>query len=102
MAIQCSHQRFYNPSSSRRKNAACELQNSIATVAFLAGSLLAQNAQQPGYLNTALPAQQRAEDLVRHMTVEEKVTQLVNQSRAIPRLNVPAYDWWSEALHGVA
>jgi beta-glucosidase len=35
------------------------------------------------------------------MTVEEKVTQLVNQSRAVPRLNVPAYDWWSEALHGV-
>ena len=35
------------------------------------------------------------------MTVEEKVSQLVNQSRAVPRLNVPAYDWWSEALHGV-
>jgi beta-glucosidase len=36
------------------------------------------------------------------MTLEEKATQLVNQARAIPRLNVPAYDWWSEALHGVA
>jgi len=36
------------------------------------------------------------------MTVEEKVSQLVNQSRAIPRLNIPDYDWWSEALHGVA
>jgi beta-glucosidase len=56
----------------------------------------------PAYLNTALPAQQRAQDLVHRMTVQEKVTQLVNQSRAIPRLNVPAYDWWSEALHGVA
>src|SRR6266576_4542238 len=66
------------------------------------GSLFAQNSEQPGYLNTALPAQQRAEDLVRRMTVEEKVTQLVNQARAIPRLKVPAYDWWSEALHGVA
>jgi hypothetical protein len=32
--------------------------------------------------------------------VEEKVTQLVNQSRAIPRLNIPDYDWWSEASHG--
>ncbi len=61
-------------------------------------------AQPPpaAYLDTALPAQQRAQDLVHRMTVEEKVTQLVNQSRAIPRLNVPAYDWWSEALHGVA
>ena len=66
------------------------------------GSLFAQNSEQPAYLNTALPPQQRAEDLVRRMTVEEKVTQLVNQARAIPRLKVPAYDWWSEALHGVA
>jgi beta-glucosidase len=36
------------------------------------------------------------------MTLEEKASQLVNQSRAIPRLNIPEYDWWSEALHGVA
>jgi beta-glucosidase len=36
------------------------------------------------------------------MTLEEKATQLVNQARAIPRLGVPAYDWWSETLHGVA
>jgi beta-glucosidase len=35
------------------------------------------------------------------MTAEEKVTQLVNQSRAVPRLKIPAYDWWNEALHGV-
>jgi beta-glucosidase len=35
------------------------------------------------------------------MTVEEKVSQLVNQSRAVSRLSIPAYDWWSEALHGV-
>jgi beta-glucosidase-like glycosyl hydrolase len=36
------------------------------------------------------------------MTLEEKASQLVNQARAIPRLKVPAYNWWSEALHGVA
>jgi len=45
--------------------------------------------------------EQRAADLVHRMTLEEKATQLVNQARAIPRLNVPAYDWWSESLHGV-
>src|SRR4029453_17089150 len=66
------------------------------------GVLYAQNGDKPAYMNPALPAQQRAEDLVRRMTVEEKVTQLVNQSRAIPRLNVPDYDWWSEASHGIA
>src|SRR5690349_12168045 len=65
-------------------------------------SLYAQNPERPAYLNTSLSPQQRATDLVHRMTVEEKVSQLVNQSRAIPRLNVPDYDWWSEALHGVA
>ena len=73
----------------------------IATFLTVSG-LYAQNAEKPPYLNPALPPQQRAEDLVRRMTVEEKVTQLVNQSRAIPRLNVPDYDWWSEASHGIA
>ena len=73
----------------------------IATFLTVSG-LYAQNAEKPPYLNPALPPQQRAEDLVRRMTVEEKVTQLVNQSRAIPRLNVPGYDWWSEASHGIA
>ena len=66
---------------------------------FLTG---AQNAQKPAYMDTSLPPEQRAADLVSRMTLEEKATQLVNQARAIPRLNVPAYDWWSEALHGVA
>jgi len=69
---------------------------------FALNGLNAQNSEKPAYLNTSLPAEQRAADLVHRMTVEEKVSQLVNQSRAIPRLNVPDYDWWSEALHGVA
>jgi beta-glucosidase len=64
--------------------------------------LWAQNSEQAPYMNPALPAEQRAADLVHRMTVEEKVSQLVNQARAIPRLNIPSYDWWSEALHGVA
>jgi len=62
----------------------------------------AQDAQKPLYMNPFLPPEDRAADLVHRMTLEEKATQLVNQARAIPRLNVPAYDWWSESLHGVA
>jgi beta-glucosidase len=58
--------------------------------------------QEPPYLNTNLPAEQRAADLVHRLTLEEKASQLTNYSRAIPRLNIPSYDWWSEALHGVA
>ena len=54
------------------------------------------------YLNPALPTEQRVDDLISRMTLEEKASQLVNQARAIPRLKVPAYDWWSESLHGVA
>ncbi len=69
---------------------------------FVLSGLSAQDSVKPAYLNTSLPAGQRAADLVHRMTVEEKVSQLVNQSRAVPRLNVPDYDWWSEALHGVA
>jgi beta-glucosidase len=75
----------------------------IAIVVFMcAGGLWSQSSDHPAYMNPTLPAEQRAADLVHRMTVEEKVTQLVNQSRAVPRLNIPAYDWWSEALHGVA
>ena len=61
-----------------------------------------KSAEKPAYLNPNLPAEQRAADLVKRMTLEEKASQLVNQARAIPRLGVPGYDWWSEALHGVA
>ena len=84
----------------------------VATVlAVCAGMLLctaavpraiAQDTSTPPYLNPALPSEVRARDLVGRMTLEEKASQFVNQARAIPRLKVPAYDWWSEALHGVA
>jgi beta-glucosidase len=49
-----------------------------------------------------LPEATRAADLVGRLTLEEKVAQLMNRAPAIPRLGIPAYDWWSEGLHGVA
>ena len=75
---------------------------SLLAILLFASRVHAQNSEPPAYLNPTLPAEQRAADLVHRMTVEEKVTQLVNQARAIPRLKVSSYDWWSEALHGVA
>jgi beta-glucosidase len=66
--------------------------------AWVAG---AQDAPKPAYLDTNLSAEKRAADLVGRLTLEEKASQLVNQSRAIPRLKIPPYDWWSESLHGV-
>ena len=57
---------------------------------------------QPAYLDTKLPAEQRAHDLVSRMSLDEKATQLEDWAVAIPRLGVPDYQTWNEALHGVA
>jgi len=59
-------------------------------------------AQQDPWLDTRLPAAERAHDLVGRMTLEEKVTQLEDWATAIPRLGIPDYQTWNEALHGVA
>jgi beta-glucosidase len=74
----------------------------LVCAGVLAATARTQETASLPYMNPNLPAEARAADLVKRMTLEEKATQLVNQARAIPRLNVPAYDWWSEALHGVA
>lgn len=57
---------------------------------------------QPVYLNPAKSFDERANDLVARMTLEEKIGQMMNNAPAIPRLGIPAYEWWNEALHGVA
>jgi beta-glucosidase len=56
----------------------------------------------PPYQNTALPIEKRVDDLVARMTLEEKVSQMINAAAPIERLGIPAYDWWNETLHGVA
>src|SRR6185295_13745608 len=60
-----------------------------------------QNAQ-PAYKDTSLPIEKRVDDLVSRMTLEEKVSQMMNAATAIPRLDLPEYEWWNEGLHGVA
>jgi len=65
-------------------------------------ALAAQNQEKPLYLDTSKSFDERAADLVSRMTLEEKVSQMVNNAPAIPRLGVPQYDWWNECLHGVA
>jgi beta-glucosidase len=54
------------------------------------------------YLDPSQPVDARVDDLIKRMTLEQKASQLINQARAVPELQIPAYDWWSEALHGVA
>ena len=59
-------------------------------------------AQSPDYLNQDLPFAARVHDLVGRMTLAEKVSQMQDVAPAIGRLGIPAYNWWNEALHGVA
>ena len=68
----------------------------------------AQNAQSANAQTTRLPYQnpdlspeERAADLVSRLTLQEKTLLMMDDSRSIPRLRVPAFHWWSEALHGV-
>jgi beta-glucosidase len=56
----------------------------------------------PGYKNQELSFEERAKDLVSRMALEEKVSQMMHRSPAIPRLGIPSYNWWNECLHGVA
>jgi len=66
-----------------------------------AGAQITSPPKQFPYLNPALPLDQRVDDLVGRMTLEEKASQVVHQAAAITRLGVPQYNWWHEALHGV-
>ncbi|HEY0161651.1 MAG TPA: glycoside hydrolase family 3 N-terminal domain-containing protein, partial [Edaphobacter sp.] len=73
---------------------------SVGLVLCFAGH--AQTASKLPYQDPSLPMEQRAADLVGRMTLDEKAEQLINTAPAIPRLGVPAYDYWNEGLHGVA
>ncbi len=71
----------------------------ILTLAFLVGSWNTQ--AQSLYLNPKAEIDKRVADLISQLTLEEKVNQMQMNTSAIPRLNIPPYDYWNEALHGV-
>jgi beta-glucosidase len=74
--------------------AALLLASSVATVCFAQPAAL--------YKDPSAPLEKRVYDLLARMTLEEKISQLMNDSPAIERLGIPAYNWWNECLHGVA
>lgn len=69
---------------------------------FISAAALAQDYKAYPMWNPNLPIEQRVNDVVSRLTLEEKVAQMLNATPAIERLGIPAYDWWSEVLHGVA
>ncbi len=74
-----------------------------AILAVLAITATAVSAQEIlPYQDKALSPEQRADDLVSRMTIEEKTSLLMNSSQPVPRLGIKGYNWWNEALHGVA
>ena len=62
---------------------------------------LTASAQTLPYQNPSLTAEQRADDLLGRLTLEEKTKLMMDTSPAIPRLGIPQFQWWNEALHGV-
>lgn len=56
----------------------------------------------PIYLDPAYPREERVRDLLNRLTLQEKISLMSNEARGVPRLGIPAYDYWNEALHGVA
>ncbi|MBP5566330.1 MAG: glycoside hydrolase family 3 C-terminal domain-containing protein [Bacteroidales bacterium] len=62
---------------------------------------VAAMAQTYPFQDKSLSPEQRADDLISRLTLEEKTALTLNASEAIPRLGIKAYDWWNEALHGV-
>ena len=74
----------------------------LLTLGIVSTCTRAQSQKPLPYLDPSLPTEQRVDDLVSRMTLDEKVAQLINTTPAIPRLGIPAYDYWSEGLHGIA
>lgn len=69
----------------------------FTSILFLSGC-----GTQPAYKNSNLSPEERAENLLKRLTLEEKVSLMMDYSTSIVRLNIKRYNWWNEALHGVA
>ena len=75
--------------------------NKFFSILFLCLCTNLLSAQTLPYQNPQLPPTQRADDLLSRLTLEEKVSLMMDTSPAIPRLGIPQFQWWNEALHGV-
>lgn len=74
----------------------------LAFIGLFFSGLYAQSTYEYPFRNPDLPLEERVNDLISRLTLEEKVQLMKHTSPAIPSLGIPAYNWWNEALHGVA
>src|SRR5918911_588465 len=85
-----------------RRAAACGLLLTTCLLLVAPRGGVSGQASTPAYRDPSLPVERRVDDLVSRMTLEEKVSQMMNAAAPVERLGVPAYEWWNEGLHGVA
>ena len=74
----------------------------LIIIANLASNAQDKNDKSALYWNPNLSVEERVNDLVSRMTLDEKISQMMNEAASIERLGIPDYNWWSEGLHGVA
>ena len=90
----------YNFNNPRMRKGSGHLAGILLVFLLTTKGLLAQ--QTKDYRNESLPLDNRVKNLVTQLSLTEKISLLGYNSQAIPRLDIPAYNWWNEALHGVA
>ena len=78
-----------------------KLKSIVLLAALVCGGAKAQTYEYP-FRNPNLPLEERIQDVISRLTLEEKVQLMKNGAPAVPRLGLPAYNWWNEGLHGVA
>ncbi len=78
------------------------LKSVLFSTLLITGAPLLAAEPPPAYLDPVQPQEARIHDLVARLTLEEKAALMSNTTPGVPRLGIPKYDWWSEALHGVA
>src|SRR5207249_3705264 len=104
--IFCLEESARNPQYAQPRPFACERivpMPAIRVVALLAAAVAGSAvAQTPAWQDLSLPFERRAADLVGRMTLDEKVSPMMDRAPALDRLGIPEYNWWNEGLHGVA
>ena len=86
----------------RRRAASCALVFNLCLSLFSTPGGASGQTPRPPFQDPSLPVERRVDDLVSRMTLEEKISQMMNGAAAVERLGIAEHDWWNEALHGVA